>query len=963
MSADFTGLTKNNWPGTWSPSGTFPIALDTEIRGGLQSISGTLNDQLTNIPGQRLTEGMLVYLKNGYGTRAANTYYTYKIVSGDSPRNNSGALPNYEANWTVSDLGSTAVPVAAPVFTGYDNEIHVSAATEGDDGTGNGDLLKPFKTIQKALDLIAEESPNGIRKTIIVHPGTYNESPSITVRSTILNSYSPLGGTTIIQGTLTTSVGCTIAGFQIGNLNITTLANFGDPHIIDCTITGTLTKSGSAAFTEIHHCDINAACNVTGSGLVTIDDCNLNFLNVNHATANVLVRNNPSCRAPVLSAGRLSLINCIVIAVVTNGITTSPNSIINIADCQIVTTALNVVAPIVLNGFYSIFNVVYDKPNSTLAVSSSTGGSTNSVDYFQYINADRLIFDGVNNGAGNAFETTLSVVEPTEDRAIILPNASGTVPVYTTAPIAGQVLTSINTNGSTEWITASSERMVNTLVSRDSGGKSSFFEVGIVDNYDLETNYIRSENRGFELGPDIAISPHNGLLSFTSHTLQGGSNQKTYTFPSHSGTVAVYTALPTESGQSLISTGLGNFLTWEKISINSLIEQDTETPSSLLVAPFSGSSNSILYTALTTGVIGDSYSIRYLGPLNQALTTVSVNNNQIVVTLAAKARMIVSGAGFSQVNGTYIYNGLVTLNGVQVKQWKLDNGWPDTPGAIKATISFVGSLNGYGSWGIWYDDVQKYLSAFVYYSVQPNPELAIYSPTGGSPTPSPSVAAAVCSETQVITAFDGNTLVTASPSGLTTGANAVTAPVYLTGGAGLTSINDVLTWNGTAWVALPSAAGVPSLGSGQIFVGGTNGAATSVTMSGDVSINVSGETTVTGLAGKANLSGCTFTGTVNGITKSMVGLGNVTDESKGTMFSSPTFTGTPLSTTAVAGTNNTQVATTAFVGTAISKKVSSDITGLPTAAAATQITNIIQLTQAGYNLIVPVESSTLYIII
>lgn len=38
----------------------------------------------------------------------------------------------------------------------------------------------------------------------------------------------------------------------------------------------------------------------------------------------------------------------------------------------------------------------------------------------------------------------------------------------------------------------------------------------------------------------------------------------------------------------------------------------------------------------------------------------------------------------------------------------------------------------------------------------------------------------------------------------------------------------------------------------------------------------------------------TFTGTVSGITASMVGLGNCTNESKATMFTSPTFTGTPV---------------------------------------------------------------------
>ena len=42
---------------------------------------------------------------------------------------------------------------------------------------------------------------------------------------------------------------------------------------------------------------------------------------------------------------------------------------------------------------------------------------------------------------------------------------------------------------------------------------------------------------------------------------------------------------------------------------------------------------------------------------------------------------------------------------------------------------------------------------------------------------------------------------------------------------------------------------------------------------------------------KAPLANPTFTGTVGGITATMVGLGNVTNESKATMFSSPTFTG------------------------------------------------------------------------
>jgi len=56
------------------------------------------------------------------------------------------------------------------------------------------------------------------------------------------------------------------------------------------------------------------------------------------------------------------------------------------------------------------------------------------------------------------------------------------------------------------------------------------------------------------------------------------------------------------------------------------------------------------------------------------------------------------------------------------------------------------------------------------------------------------------------------------------------------------------------------------------------------------------------ISGYATLAGPTFTGTVGGITAAMVGLGNVTNESKATMFANSTFTGTTTATTVNATT-------------------------------------------------------------
>lgn len=96
---------------------------------------------------------------------------------------------------------------------------------------------------------------------------------------------------------------------------------------------------------------------------------------------------------------------------------------------------------------------------------------------------------------------------------------------------------------------------------------------------------------------------------------------------------------------------------------------------------------------------------------------------------------------------------------------------------------------------------------------------------------------------------------------------------------------------------------------------------------------------------KAPLESPTFTGTVSGVTKAMVGLGsvdNTADSAKPISapqqaaldlkapLASPTFTGTPAGPTASAGTNTTQFATTAFVRTEVANLVASAPAALDT---------------------------------
>ena len=95
--------------------------------------------------------------------------------------------------------------------------------------------------------------------------------------------------------------------------------------------------------------------------------------------------------------------------------------------------------------------------------------------------------------------------------------------------------------------------------------------------------------------------------------------------------------------------------------------------------------------------------------------------------------------------------------------------------------------------------------------------------------------------------------------------------------------------------------------------------------------------------GLAPLASPTFTGTVT--------IPSGASISGFAPLASPTFTGTPAAPTATAGTNTTQVATTAFVTTAVSTKAnlaSPTFTGTPAAPTATITTNSTQIATTAY---------------
>ena len=111
--AETYGLTINQWPGTWSPSASHPIVLDAQIRGALRTITGDSGDRLGDITGQRLQDGMIVYVQKTYldssfdslNSIIGGQYYKYNMLDGEYRDSNTGNLLNAKENWDLIRLG------------------------------------------------------------------------------------------------------------------------------------------------------------------------------------------------------------------------------------------------------------------------------------------------------------------------------------------------------------------------------------------------------------------------------------------------------------------------------------------------------------------------------------------------------------------------------------------------------------------------------------------------------------------------------------------------------------------------------------------------------------------------------------------------------------------------------------------------------------------------------------------
>lgn len=264
----------------------------------------------------------------------------------------------------------------------YRREWHVSTGS-GNDITGNGTLLNPYRTLGAG---IAAASTQG-GDQIVLHPGTYIEDVTMgKFNTTICAAQGSNGGEVNLSGTMTVSQSIApnssirLYGIAVSNLihNGT-----GSLYLENCKVNNTFTKATTAYF-QATGCDFNKDILIVSGGLTSFQGGNQSvsgssFL-INNPAAVVTIRDSISTCSPVVISGTLGINDCAIVATSSGGpavTSISPTSLVIMVD----STTLDTTAPfplptkVTIGGYFSYSNSVFNKPASTLGTASPFGAS------------------------------------------------------------------------------------------------------------------------------------------------------------------------------------------------------------------------------------------------------------------------------------------------------------------------------------------------------------------------------------------------------------------------------------------------------------------------------------------------------------------------------------------------------------------------------------------------------------
>jgi hypothetical protein len=501
-----------------------------QLRSGSYSISGSFSGSfygdgsgLSNLPVPIVNTSSLVTTSSFNAFTSSINSFTASYTTGSFTGSFTG---------TVTGTASFAT-TASYVSSNFQYEIHVSQV-DGNDTTGNGDLLKPVATIGKALLLVSASVASTDRRTIIVHPGTYIENITINTTNTYFFSTGVLGANCLISGSVTISAATRMSGIKMTNL----IVSSSNPiYMNNCAVDKQMTVSGSG-YLEVQNTSLQCTSGIQvvgpASSGVIFENCSLYPLTVNNASAAVYVISCNQAITPTLTAGALTItrstISSLTSGATSTALTTAAGSVLVLESCNVYNSLLTSHAAITANGFYSIKNVIYNRSASTLASLSGTGGPLATVSQFQYINADNINSTQGLTVTGSITVSGSVINNLTASYASLAVSSS----FATTAQTASYVLNSISSSFATSSSFAvSASRAVTSsfaLTASYVAGASSFpytgsalitGSLGVTGSVSITQNVTSS--RTF-------ISSSNGTVSGSTLTVYGsGSAQPVFT--------------------------------------------------------------------------------------------------------------------------------------------------------------------------------------------------------------------------------------------------------------------------------------------------------------------------------------------------------------------------------------------------------------------------------------------------
>ena len=424
------------------------------------------------------------------------------------------------ASWATNASTASFAATASFVSSNFQYEIHVSQV-DGNDTTGNGDLLKPVATIGKALLLVSASVASTDRRTIIVHPGTYIENITINTTNTYFFSTGVLGANCLISGSVTISAATRMSGLKMTNLIVSSSAPV---YINNCAVDKQMTVSGSG-YLEVQNTSLQCTSGIQvvgpASSGVIFENCSLYPLTVNNASAAVYVISCNQAITPTLTAGALTItrstISSLTSGATSTALTTAAGSVLVLESCNVYNSLLTSHAAITANGFYSIKNVIYNRSASTLASLSGTGGPLATVSQFQYINADNinstqgLTVTGSINVSGSvinnltasyatqalsaSFATSSSLATDAQ-RVITVQTTTGTGPYYPVFATTSGASTFLRTDPTTFTYDATANTLTVTASSATTASfalSASFVQQAVSASYAITASFIETK--------------------------------------------------------------------------------------------------------------------------------------------------------------------------------------------------------------------------------------------------------------------------------------------------------------------------------------------------------------------------------------------------------------------------------------------------------------------------------------